>query len=285
MKATVIAAVIIIVAIVSAFLAPGLLLPVNGSTVRGEQDRFLDVLGSRIRYRMVDHQGPTLIMLHGFGGDLSGWEPLISRIACARMISLDLIGFGLSDRPPIAYDLDTQRRYLVAFMDRMNIKNAVLVGTSMGASIALWTAARSPERVAGLVLFAPSAYPGSMRHRWPGDLIYRPGVLNRAMRVVAGSPLYDLLFPRSLGRQALDVTASYTGAFTEGLNAVHQPLLLVWSRGDKRVPFSYTGRYRELLPQAQFIEAPREAGHGAAGRPTSEIVDGVCRIAAQSRNK
>jgi pimeloyl-ACP methyl ester carboxylesterase len=283
MKATVITAVIIIVAIVSAFLAPGLLLPKNRSTVRGEQDRFLDVSGSRIRYRMVEHQGPTLIMLHGFGGDLSGWEPLIGRLACARMISLDLIGFGLSDRPAITYDLDNQRKYLIAFMDRMNIANAILLGTSMGASVALWTAARSPERVGGLVLFAPSAYPGSMRHRWPGDLIYRPGVLNRAMRAVAGSPLYDFLFPRSLGRQALDVTASYTGTFTAGLNAVHQPLLLVWSRGDQRVPFSYSGRYRELLSQAQFIEAPLDAGHYAAQHPNREIADGICNIVAQAR--
>jgi pimeloyl-ACP methyl ester carboxylesterase len=283
MKTTVTASVIILLAIVATFLVPGLLLPKDQPTVSGEQDHFLDVLGSRIHFRMVDHQGPTLIMLHGFGGNLSGWDPLTGRIDCASMISLDLIGFGLSDRPAITYDLDTQRKYLIAFMDRMNITKAVLVGSSMGASLAIWTAACSPERVAGLVLFAPSAYPGSIRHRWPGELIYRPGVLNSAMRAVAGSRLFDLLFPWSLGRQALDVTASYTGAFTAGLNAVHQPLLLIWSRGDQRVPFSYSGRYRELLPQAQFIEAPREAGHSAYGHPTREIVEGICNIAAQAR--
>lgn len=263
------------------FLAGGML-PKNSSADRQGQDRFIDVLGSSIRYRVVENIGPTLIMLHGFGGDLTDWEPLSERICCAKIISMDLVGFGLSDRPDITYDLETQRKFLIAFMDKMKISQAFLIGSSMGASLALWTASRSPGRVAGLVLFAPSAYPGSMHHHWPGDLIYRPGLLNSSMRAIVGNKLYEAVFPKSLGRQALDATASYTGAFTSGLAVVKQPVLLIWSKGDKRVPFKYSDKFRSLLPQTHFIEAPEKSGHNAAEHPNSEIVEGIRRLLAQA---
>ena len=221
-------------------------------------------------------------MLHGFGGNLAEWEPIARGMEFGKVISLDLVGFGLSGRPPIKYDLENQRKYLLEFMEKLNIRKAVLVGSSMGASIALWTASRSPERVAGLVLFAPSAFPGSMRHRWPGDWIYRPNALNRAVRVVVGTSLYDVLFPKSLACQALDITASYDDSFARGLQGIRSPLLLVWSRGDERVPFSYNRRYRELLPQAKFIEADPRVGHAAAGHPTPEILEGIREIASRA---
>lgn len=285
MKPALLITVTLMTALVLTFLAVGTVLPKNSPEAISEKDRFLDVLGSRLRFREVEHQGPALIMLHGFGGDLEVWEPFIGKIDCARLISIDQIGFGLSDRPSITYDLESQRQYLLAFMDRMNIPKAILMGTSMGASVALWTAARSPERVAGLVLFAPSAYPGSMRHRWPGDLIYRPGIANKAMRLVAGSKFYEFLFPRSLARQAMDITASYTGEFPKVVSTVRQPLLLVWSQGDRRVPFAYSNRYRELLPHARFIEASPGVGHNAAQHPSNEIVEGVRNIIAIAQMK
>jgi len=282
MKAIIITGVAGVLSLATIFLGLGFLAPANRTIVHEDTDQFIEVEGTRIRYRMVDHTGPAVIMLHGFGGDLLDWGPLMQKIDCAKVISLDLVGFGGSDKPALTYDLETQQKYLVAFMDRMNIRKAVLVGTSMGASIALWTASRSPERVAGLVVFAPSAYPGSMRHRWPGDWFYRPNLLNSFARYLASMKLFEMIFPNSLGRQALDVTASYDGRFLEALSKVHQPLLLVWSRGDQRVPYSYSERYRELLPQAQFIEAPEKAGHEAAGHPTPEIVEGMCRLIATS---
>lgn len=282
MKAAVITGLVLIVSFTSITLLLGIMLPTNRS-MPGSGGRFVDVEGSRIHYRMSGQKGPVMIMLHGFGGSLQEWAPLMNEVTCAKLISPDLIGFGQSDRPAdITYDLETQRKYLIAFMDKLNIKKAVLAGSSMGASLALWAASRSPERIAGLAAFAPSAYPGSMRHRWPGNYLYRPNLLNKLARSVVNTGLFKALFPNSLGRQALEVTASYDSRFLEALPAIRQPMLLVWSRGDLRVPFSFSDRYREVLPQARFIEAPQEAGHGAAGHPTPGIVAGLCDIVSQS---
>jgi pimeloyl-ACP methyl ester carboxylesterase len=265
----------LVAAVFAAVIALGAVLPSVGDVRRDEADRYILVRGSKIRYRAMDSAGPPVVMLHGFGGNLSEWEPLMEKLRGVRALALDLIGFGLSDKPPICYDLETQREYLLSFMDAMGIPKAVLVGSSMGSSVALWAAAKSPERVAGVIAFAPSAYPGSMRHAWPGDIFYRPGPFNRIVRTISGTALYGAFFPQSLGRQAMDVTASYNSAFTESLPGVRQPVLLIWSRGDTRVPFVYSDRYRELLPNAVFIEARPESGHDAAGDPTPEILDGI----------
>jgi len=265
-------------------LVLGLLLPsAEGIAVLPDRDRYIQVIDCKLRYRTTDLDKPPIVMLHGFGGNLSDWEKIAGRVKCAKTVSLDLVGFGLSEKPSMDYGIETQRHYLLAFLDAMNIEKAVLVGTSMGASIALWTAAKSPERVAGLVVFAPSAYPDSMRHAWPGDIFYKPGFPNRMLRAIVGMKIFRALFPKSLGLQAIDITASYNHEFVDLLSSIQQPVLLIWSRGDKRVPFPYSERYKELLRNVVFIEAPKNLGHRAASNPTPEIHDGICTLVAKAR--
>ena len=282
----------IIVAVVSIFLLAGIILvsmvgtmlPSVSSVSSSADDQFVMVNKSKMRFKVYDKGGKPIIFLHGFGGDLTTWEPLIQSMRCGRLFGLDLIGFGLSDRPDINYSLELQSQYLLSFMDKVGIKNAILSGTSMGASLALWTASKYPNRIDGICAFAPSAYPGSMRHRWPGDLIYRPNMLNAFLGKMASTEIYKWLFPRSLARQALNVTASYDKTFVEALKKIKQPVLLVWSESDQRVPYSYNLVYKELLPQAQFLQAPAEAGHSAARFPLPEITEWLCQAASATKN-
>jgi pimeloyl-ACP methyl ester carboxylesterase len=225
-------------------------------------DLEVSVLGSRIRYRVHEGGDPVIILLHGFGGSLGGWEKVTPMLSDSQCIALDLVGFGGSDRPPLSYDIEIQRQHLIAFMDVLNIQQAVLVGFSMGASIAAWTGAKSKERVAGLILIAPSAYPGSLTYPWPLSWIYRPGLANRVALVVVDNPIFRWIFPSSLAPQAVGATNSYDLNFAEALEDIHQPTLLIWSRGDKKVPFKYHLAYKERIPNLEFQEIPASVGHG-----------------------
>lgn len=255
------------------FLMTGLLGPRSQPPPLTPIDRETLVLGSRIRYRVHGSGSPVFIFLHGFGGSLQSWEEVMPLISHGQGIALDLVGFGGSDRPPLTYDLETQRQYLLAFMDELHIQQAVLVGFSMGASVAAWTAAQTEERVAGLILIAPSAYPGSLTYPWPRGWLYRPGPANRLASAIVNNKVFRWLFPSSLLPQALGVTNSYDSQFAEALKDIHQPTLLVWSRGDKKVPFKYHRIYKEHIQNLKFLEMPAPVSHGFRAKEAGSFIN------------
>ena len=241
-----------------------------------DRDRFVDVLGTRLVYRLTEGTGPTLILLHGFGGSLLDWEGMLGRLPCGRLFSVDSIGFGLSGRPNRKYELETHRRHLVAFMDALGIDKAILVGRSFGASLTLWTEAHTPERIVGAIAMAPSGLPGELNAPWPRSFLYRPGFPNSLAAWIAHTPAYDRLIPNSLARQALGITGSYDESFAAAMPKIRQPTLLLWSTGDRTAPFSYSQRFRELIPHAQLITFPESAGHDVAYAEPEQAARNIC---------
>src|SRR5437879_5560558 len=98
-------------------MAAMFLLLVCAATARAQspQDaKFATVFGEKIHYTEAG-AGPTVILLHGLGGDISNWAPTIGPLAVKfHVIAIDQIGFGLSDKPLINYRVGT----LVDFLDQ-----------------------------------------------------------------------------------------------------------------------------------------------------------------------
>ena len=106
----------------------------------------------RIAYLDVG-TGPPVILIHGFGGSMWQWEYQQHALSQHfRVITLDLPGSGLSDKPEIDYRPDQMLDYFVGFMDGVKIPQATLVGNSMGAGLAIGMALAHPSRVDKLVL-------------------------------------------------------------------------------------------------------------------------------------
>lgn len=102
-----------------------------------------------------------LVFVHGFGCDQSMWRQVAPKfVDDFRVVTYDLTGMGQSDLS--AYDtrryadLDAHVEDLLALLEELALENAVLVGHSIGATIALLAANRVPERVAKLVLVSPT---------------------------------------------------------------------------------------------------------------------------------
>ena len=217
------------VSAVAGFLLFGFMFPRQAQKLPTDKDRIVTVFDSQMRYREQSGPGVTLIFLHGFGGSLKEWDKVIASLPNHRAIALDLIGFGGSDRSTVDYDLECHRHYVIGFMDALGINQAVIVGQSMGASVAAWTAAHSQDRIAAVVMLAPSGVPNSLQYRWPLGILYRPGLGNIFASRVVDSGLFRWLFPTSLARQGLAVTNNYNDRFTEALTRIDQPALLIWS--------------------------------------------------------
>jgi pimeloyl-ACP methyl ester carboxylesterase len=117
--------------------------------------------GFRLHYREAG-RGPAVILLHGLGGDGSRWAPNIAPLSLQfHVIALDQIGFGQSDKPTASYHVGMLSEFLVRFLSSVGISKASLVGNSLGAGVALYTAVHYPEVVDRLILSDGGARPGS----------------------------------------------------------------------------------------------------------------------------
>jgi haloalkane dehalogenase len=110
------------------------------------------VLDSEMAYREAGRtDGPVVLFLHGNPTSSYIWRNIIPLVAeAAHCIAPDLIGFGQSGKPDIAYRFEDHARYLDAFIATMGIKSAYLVAQDWGSGLALHLAARRPDFVRGL---------------------------------------------------------------------------------------------------------------------------------------
>ena len=238
-------------------------------------DRYVTVKGAKIRYQDIGKGEPALVLLHGFGDRLEEWEKIMPMFPENRVIALDLIGFGGSDRPAVSYDLETQRLYLQAFLEELGVRRALLAGRSMGASLAAWMAAKSGERTVGLVLIAPSAYPGSLTYPWPLSWIFTPGLWNRIGSLFVDNWLFRKLFPLSVAPQGVTVTRSYNSEFATALKEIDLPTLLIWSKDDRTVPYRYSRAYLDSISDVEFLVVPESVGHAVTRKYAEHTAAGM----------
>jgi haloalkane dehalogenase len=112
----------------------------------------LPVLDSEMAYREAGSTGdPVALFLHGNPTSSYIWRNIIPHVAeVAHCIAPDLIGFGQSGKPDIAYRFEDHVGYLDAFIAQKEIGSAYLVAQDWGTALAFHLAARRPDFVRGL---------------------------------------------------------------------------------------------------------------------------------------
>jgi 2-hydroxy-6-oxonona-2,4-dienedioate hydrolase len=117
----------------------------------GSESRFYDAGG--IRTRCIEAgDGEPVIFLHGVGGHAEAFaRNVVPMSQNFHAISLDCLGFGLTDRPAEPASREDYITHLLNFMDAAGIEKAHLVGESFGGWLAFWTAITHPDRVSKLI--------------------------------------------------------------------------------------------------------------------------------------
>lgn len=117
-----------------------------------------------LHYAQAPGGGTPLVLLHGLTGSLETYLPLVPELAeVNQLYLLDLRGHGQSGRAAGAYRVADYAGDVLAFVDRVVGRPAVIVGHSLGALTAAGAAARDTGMVRGVVLEDPPMYVG----RWP----------------------------------------------------------------------------------------------------------------------
>ncbi|MFN9007736.1 MAG: alpha/beta fold hydrolase [Hyphomonadaceae bacterium] len=218
---------------------------------------------------------PTIILLHGFGSSLQTWDLWAGPLERThRVVRLDLPGAGLSDPDPTGDYTDARTHALILkLMDKLDIKQAVFVGNSLGGRIAWTFTARHPDRVSKLVLIAPDGFasPGfayGQKAEVPALLsimsyvlpkaLYRPNIdaayaNPKRLTDAVFDRYYDLtLAPGS--RDALLARMQQTILVDPRpiLPKITQPVLLLWGKKDALIPVANAQDYLKALPDARL---------------------------------
>ncbi len=120
--------------------------------------KFVRILGCDIRYLRTG-SGPLLVLLHTLRTQLEYFRPLMLALGAPYDILVpDLPGHGLSTAPAVEYDAAYFTDVIEGFLAACDVRDAVVVGESIGGSIALALAARRNPRVARVVAINPYDY-------------------------------------------------------------------------------------------------------------------------------
>jgi pimeloyl-ACP methyl ester carboxylesterase len=233
-----------------------------------------DYNGHRISYDEYGEGDRPIVLIHGLLMNRRMFDRLGPEMAALgnRVIAVDLLGHGRSDRPPEMsyYSMTFFARQVEALLDHLELDQAVIGGTSLGANTTLEMAYMSPERVRGMMVEMPVLDNALLA----AAVIFTPIMIGLRL----GAPALKLLasaarrIPRTnpLLDSGLDLVRqdpAPSSAVLEGLflgsSAPHhqfrvemtQPTLVIGHHADPLHPFSDSGMLAEELPNSRLIEA------------------------------
>jgi pimeloyl-ACP methyl ester carboxylesterase len=230
--------------------------------------------GHRVSYEEYGGGERPLILIHGLLMNRRMFDRLGPEMASRgnRVITIDLLGHGSSDRPADMsnYSMTFFARQVEALMDHLELDQAVVGGTSLGANVTLELAYLEPKRVRAMMIEMPVLDNSLLA----AAVIFTPIMIGLRF----GEPVLKAVaaaarrIPRT--NQLLDIGLDWirqdpapSMAVLEGLflgsSAPHhqfrvqmtQPALVIGHHRDPLHPFSDTGMLAEELPNSRLIEA------------------------------
>ncbi len=252
--------------------------------------------GRRLRVRRWSGSGTPRLLIHGLLDSSEGWRSMAE--ACPRpQIAVDLPGFGGSDLPtrPCVY---AYAEDVLEALTRLDVREAAVVGHSLGGAVAAALCDLAPQRVASLALLAPAGFgrivlaeavsvpgvrnvaeallPMALRSRLMQDASYR-------VFVSAGNALPGD-FSERLRRDTTALTAGAVmatravvaaGRAGDGLHrrrlAYHGPVSVLWGSRDRVVPPAHARAVSRALPQAELSSWDGMGHHPQHERPAQLV--------------
>ncbi|ASB90544.1 Haloalkane dehalogenase [Bacillus sonorensis] len=243
------------------------------------------IQGVDIYYEHYENPGKTtLILLHGFLSSSFCYRKIIPLLKDEfNLIAIDLPPFGQSEKSQtFIYSYQNMARVVIELVEGLNIKEAVLVGHSMGGQISLYAVREKPELFQKIVLLCSSGY----LKRSPRSLIFgshipyfylyikrwlaKQGVLKNLKNVVYDSSLIDQEMIDGYLKPFLDdqifralarLIRHREGDLTpDDLKKIETPSLLIWGEEDRIVPVQIGKRLHQDLPDSRFFSL-KDTGH------------------------
>jgi pimeloyl-ACP methyl ester carboxylesterase len=271
--------------------------------------RFLEVNGVRLHY-VERGSGEPLVLLHGNGSmiddfDSSGLIDLAAKDY--RVIVFDRPGFGHSNRPrSVVWTPEAQAELIRHALERLAVSNAIVLGHSWGASVAVAMALKYPILVRGLVLasgyYYPTARPDVIAMGAPslplvGDILSYTlsPLISRAtwpllMKKIFGPrsvPKKFGAFPKEMALRPSQIRASAAESALMIPDAFRQrnryaelkmPVVIIAGERDKLVDTdTQSARLHSEISQSRFHRLPGN-GHMIQQTATAQVMSAIAEV-------
>ncbi len=240
------------------------------------EPEIVDVDGRSIRYLKMGEDGPAILMIHGFGGDLNNWMFNQPMLAEGHVVyAIDLPGHGGSAKEVGAGDVESLVAAVDGFMGAVGLESAHLVGHSLGGAIAMGLALSNPARARSLTLVCSAGLGAEIADDYINGFITaaRRKDIKPVIQMLFADPslvsrdmLEDILRYKRLDGVDAALRAIAGAAFADARQAwsardrlgdIAVPIQAVWGREDRIVPAAHG----DGLPDGVAVHVFDDKGH------------------------
>jgi pimeloyl-ACP methyl ester carboxylesterase len=251
-----------------------------------KMDQFMQVNDLRLHYQEYSDEIPTLLLVPGITSNSSVFLGLIEAglSAALRVITIDLRGRGLSDKPRSGYRMVDYAADIIGLLDTLGLQQIILGGHSFGGAVAIYVAAKFPERISKVVLIDTAAWVPSrggleqikpaldrLGKVWPSWEVFIDAMMQMPFYQCWWDPMIEKYYhadveiyddgtvkSRVLPEAIIEsIETGQTEDFKQHLAGVKQPILLLNSLGSFGPPGA-----PPMLPQERAMETVNAATNG-----------------------
>jgi non-heme chloroperoxidase len=255
-----------------------------------------------------DHgSGEPVVLIHGYPLSGRAWDKQLPVLLDAgrRVIIYDRRGFGKSSQPASGYDYDTFANDLAALMDRLELKDAVIVGHSMGTGeVTRYLGAHGSARVAKGVLVSPippfllqaddnpegipaSLFEGFVKEAEADTPAWMKGFLDNFYNFdqlrgkLVSDQAWQSSFDLAIAMSAIAAVAcisTWETDFRADLAKIDVPMLVIQGDADRVLPYEKTGKRLPGLIKDMELVTIDGGPHAIAWTHASQVNDALLKF-------
>lgn len=263
--------------------------------------QFIPIMGMQVHARVEGNTEDRLplVLIHGTSSSLHTWDSLLIRLKGEKkIIRMDLPGFGLTGpNPDRDYSIEFYNRFLDSFLIKIKIDSCILVGNSLGGSIAWHQALNDSLRIKRLILIDAGGYPrknekGNIGFKLAAMPVIGPvlskftpqWLIRKSIEEVYADkskitiPLinryYDLLLREGNRQATLDIFRQHRKPDAEKIRSIKTPTLIIWGEKDQLIDVANASLFHQDITSNSLVVLP-QSGHVPMEESPDEVAEAI----------
>jgi 4,5:9,10-diseco-3-hydroxy-5,9,17-trioxoandrosta-1(10),2-diene-4-oate hydrolase len=254
------------------------------------QDLFIQVGDIKTRYWEAGENGSQVVFVHGIGSFIEHWEQNLKALSKHyHVYAVDLVGFGLTEKPSVPYSIPFLAKFVQDFMEAKGIKSASVVGNSLGAMIAIELSLMNSKIVDKLILLDGGFFGRNIAIAFRlltipfiGEQLMRPNrdgteqflKLMFSDESLVTEEMVSMAFERNTqsgaaeaylttlrsGVNFLGLKQELVNRTSDNADCITAPTLVVWGSDDNILPVEHAHKAAKILPNAN-LHVFEKCGH------------------------